>query len=205
MPSTPLGILARVQALILYCIIRAFDGDIQARASAERHFDQLEAYAMALVPHIVFLPDPSNPDSTNESSCVTTPDELPLYPLATTEVFWKDWIFQESARRTLLFAFTLMVIYDLMTSQKCCSRKNLIFKTWTMSAHLWKAPTAVEFAEAWRTKRHFIMSSTKLDLFSEVVREGDPDDLDSLGKMFMTTHMGVTAARRWFLSKGSIL
>jgi len=216
MPSTPLEILARTQALILYSLIRLFDGDISARAAAERHFDHLEASAYALLPHVVFQTDESNSATaiTDESFSLssltdmpTTPDELPLFPLTATEVFWKNWILQESMRRTILFSFHLILLYDLMAQRKNPVRcyKSLACKTWTMSAHLWEAPTSLDFALAWKTKKHFVMESLNPSLFDEVVRDGRADDVESFGKMFLTTYMGVTQARGWFLSRGGML
>jgi hypothetical protein len=206
-PETPLETLARTQALILYCIIGVFDGDIVARARAECRLNDLEASARDLLPHVVFdtdphaLPDPScAPPSLN-------PGEMPLFPLQSTEAFWRDWIFQESARRTLLFSFHLIVIYDLMTQRHTPVRcyKHLTCKKWTMSAHLWGAPSAVDFAFAWQTRRHFVMSAADETIFDEVVRDGRADDFETFGKMFLTAYMGVTQAKGWFLSRGGVL
>jgi hypothetical protein len=215
-PSTPLELLAYIQALILYSIIRVFDGDISARAAAERHFDHLEASAMSLLPHIDFHTETVNGNSTaiidkssssSSSQMPTTPGQLPLFPLTETEAFWKEWIFQESARRTLLFAFHFIVIYDLMTQKSAPIHcyKSLVCKTLTMSAHLWDAPTSLDFALAWRTKRHFVLRCTDTELFHEIVQDARADDLEAFGKMFMTTYMGVTQARGWFLSRGGVL
>jgi hypothetical protein len=54
MPNTPLEILARAQALLLYQIIRLFDGDVQLRMGAEQGLGSLEEAGFALMAFIRF-------------------------------------------------------------------------------------------------------------------------------------------------------
>ena len=78
-PTTILESLAHTQCLILYHVIRLFDGDIMARASGERTQAALEASAMALLAHVEF----------------NTPlHDLPLHPLGQTKAFYRDWVVQ---------------------------------------------------------------------------------------------------------------
>ncbi|KAL6361506.1 hypothetical protein LRP88_04975 [Fusarium phalaenopsidis] len=105
-PVTPFECLAHTHALLLYQIIRLFDGDIGARASAERMIPAIESSAMALFSHVQF-------DLDRTSTC-----SLPLFPIAPTKTFWMDWILQESLRRTLLFTFYFMQIYRIMAGYK---------------------------------------------------------------------------------------
>src|SRR6478752_6041213 len=73
-PITPLDCLAHTQALILYQIIRLYDGDIGARTSAERIIPAIEASAMSLFSYAQF-------------DIEGTPGTLPLYPIAPTKAF----------------------------------------------------------------------------------------------------------------------
>ncbi|EFY89130.1 hypothetical protein J3458_019710 [Metarhizium acridum] len=168
--------LAHTHSLVLYQAIRLFDGDIQARASAERIIPEVEESAMRLLAHVRFdLEFPAG--------------ELPLYPLAPTKNFWADWILQESARRTVLFCFFFLQAYRLVAGQKgleCDGRLGLCL-SWTLSAHLWNAGTPVQFARAWRDKRHFVVTDAQ---FGEVLSEAEAGDVDRFGRMWISSLLG---------------
>lgn len=74
--------LAHTQSLMLYQIMRFFDGDIIARSSADATFSQLDTSTRFLSEYI---------DWGSSAAC-SDPQLAPD--------FWHDWIFQESARRT---------------------------------------------------------------------------------------------------------
>ncbi|TWU75132.1 hypothetical protein ED733_002773 [Metarhizium rileyi] len=190
-PTTLLEILAHAQSLILYQAIRLFDGDIHARAAAERIMPEVEDSAMCLLAHVRF--DLGSPAG-----------ELPLYPVAPTRDFWNDWILQESARRTVLFCFFFLQAYRLVAGQKgleCDGRLGLC-RSWTMSAHLWNAGTPVQFARAWRDKKHFVVTDAH---FEEVLRDARADDVDRFGRMWISSLLGMEEAEGWFASKGGVL
>lgn len=92
-------LLASVQALLLYQIIRLFDGDIRLRAEAEMTETTLIQWAEKL----------------NEQT-----EQLPLrYEDSTSvatnwETSWKDWVFKESCRRTILCAYMLQGTYSFL-------------------------------------------------------------------------------------------
>ncbi|KAF4976218.1 hypothetical protein FZEAL_7081 [Fusarium zealandicum] len=190
-PITPLDCLAHTQALLLYQIIRLFDGDITARASAERIIPAIEASAMSLFSHVQF-------DLDGRSSA------LPLFPVAPTKTFWMDWALQESLRRTLLFTFYFLQCYRTLAGYRglqCDGRLGLC-SSWTLSAHLWYTRTPLEFAEAWTNKKHFVVTNA---VFGEVLREAMADDVDVFGKILISSLMGVDEAEGWFASRGGKL
>ncbi|KAJ4194286.1 hypothetical protein NW755_003045 [Fusarium falciforme] len=191
-PVTPFECLAHTHALLLYQIIRLFDGDIGARASAERMIPAIESSAMALFSHVQF-------DLDRTSTC-----SLPLFPIAPTKAFWMDWILQESLRRTLLFTFYFMQIYRIMAGHKglqCDGRMGLCH-SWTLSAHLWHARSPLAFAEAWMNKKHLVVTDA---LFGKVLQEAMAHDIDVLGRIFISSLLGVDEAEGWFASRGGKL
>lgn len=191
-PITPLDCLAHTQALILYQIIRLFDGDIGARASAERMIPAIESSAMSLFSHVQY-------DIDRTPTC-----SLPLFPIASTKTFWMDWILQESLRRTLLFTFYFMQIYRIMAGYRglqCDGRMGLCH-SWTLSAHLWNARSPLAFAEAWTNKNHLIVTDA---LFGKVLQEAMAHDVDVLGRIFISSLLGVDEAEGWFASRGGKL
>lgn len=190
-PVTARDCLAHTHALLLYQIIRLFDGDIAARASAERILPALENSALALLNHVNFDID-------------TPGRELPLFPLAPTKTFWVEWIYQESARRTLLFTFFFMQAYRILSRTKglTCDGQLGLCHSWTLSSYLWQAKTPMAFAEAWKNKKHFVITNAR---FGEVLEEAMADDVDTYGKIFITSLLGIEEAEGWFGSRGGKL
>lgn len=148
--------LARVQALFMYVTMLVFDGDILSRSAAEAAMPVLESAATALVGlfgHNPFIP-------ASSSSAPAPPESLPLYPVAPAREFWQGWVLQESARRTYLVTYFLLQLYLVLKGDvpKKCDQKIYLCHFWTVSAHLWRAGDAVEFALAWRDRRHFVVN-----------------------------------------------
>ncbi|KAJ4254292.1 hypothetical protein NW762_009883 [Fusarium torreyae] len=190
-PITPIDCLAHTQALLLYQIIRLYDGDISARASAERIIPAIEASAISLFSYAKF-------DLNGAST------SLSLYPIAPTKIFWQEWILEESLRRTLLFSFYFIQTYRIMSGCKIlqCDGRLGLCHSWTMSAHLWNATTPLSFAEAWRDKKHFVVTNA---IFSDVLAEAKADDIDVFGKIMISSLLGREEAEGWFASKGGKL
>ena len=192
-PTTPLESLARTQALLLYHIIRIFDGDIAARADAERTQSALEDSAMALLNGANFDFAAQHPDA-----------ELPLFPLGPTRNFWHDWIYKESARRTLLFTLFLLQMYRVLSGQPTapCDGCLGVYNSFTFSAPLWHARSAVEFTRAWEETRHLVVINGALE---KVFNEARAHHADMFGKILLTSLIGVDEAEGWFASRGGSL
>lgn len=192
-PTTTREILARTHALILYQIMRLFDSDIRSQATAEALFKTLEASVLTLMRNIYV------PGSTGSA------DLLPLSMDPIIE-FWESWVLQESARRTVLLTYYFIQIYKLLQGKVPvqCDGKLGIYEdhAWYVSAHLWNAPSAFDFAVAWAERDHLIVHN--LD-FSSVLPNAQPDDLDIFGRMFLVTILGIDEARAWFHVRGAIL
>ncbi|OLN87528.1 hypothetical protein CCHL11_06133 [Colletotrichum chlorophyti] len=191
MPRGRLEILARVHAILLYQIIRLFDGDISLRASAQNTLSSLEPAITALVPFVKWHP---------EQPVANSAEETP------TKDFWQDWIFQESARRTIFFTCFFLIAHQMLVGQQQtsarCEEKYIFCQSWTLSAHLWNAPNVVDFAVAWKEKRHFVITK---QCFSEVLRDAAADDVDLFGRILMVGAMGIEEARLWFYNRGGAL
>jgi hypothetical protein len=189
-PTTTIELLARVQALILYQVMRLFDGDIRSQATAGALFTSLESSVLTLLSHLN-LPLPS--DSI---------EPMPLF-IDAVHGFWGSWVLQESARRTVLLAFFFMQIYKVLqgTPGLVCDGKLGIQHSWYLSSHLWSAQSAFDFAVAWAEKPHYVVGN--LD-FSWVLTSAQPEDLDIFGKMLLVTLLGIDTTKTWFYRRGAI-
>jgi len=85
---------------------------------------------------------------------------LSLYPIGPTREFWQAWVLQESARRTYMATFFTLQLYLLLKGDvpEKCDKRLYQCHFWTVSAHLWRARDAFDFACAWRDKRHFVVN-----------------------------------------------
>ncbi|UKZ67457.1 uncharacterized protein TrAtP1_008616 [Trichoderma atroviride] len=192
-PTTPIDSLARTQALLLYEIIHLFDGDISARALGERIIPFLETSTIGLLAHVTFDTEANYSDPFSECS------------LATLSDLWKDWTFQESARRTLLFAFFFMQAYRVLTGTqnlKQCDGRLGLCHFWTVSEHLWQAETALEFRDAWQQENHFLVIDGQVAV---VLSEAKAGDVDVFGKMLISAAVGIPELEAWFASRGGSL
>ena len=88
MPAEPLEVLAHVHALLLYQIIRLFDGDIRMRVGAETTMAALQAASFALMQVTV-----SEESAFEQHGCAPIPAHCADVVALTyaMHVFWEDW------------------------------------------------------------------------------------------------------------------
>jgi hypothetical protein len=127
---------------------------------------------------------------------------FPLVSSAPNPIFWSSWIFRESARRTFLVCSLLLGLYQTLKGGTVCTKAAARSQIWTLSAHLWNAPSAFDFGIAWQKRKHFEITNMN---FAEVIQEAKPDDMDSLGKIFLVAYLGLDDAKWWFYERGDTL
>lgn len=198
-----LDALARTQALLLYQTIRFFDGDVLARSSADTTFCELESSIHALHEHVPW-DIASSPDTwLTTSSCDVNNPSLSLSQ--PSREFWKAWIYQESARRTFLVASFFVHIWKMLTGQPLVQRwddEELKRQCWTLSAHLWGAGDVLDFAAAWRDRKHRVV---RRGTIRSTMVDAEAGDVEAFGKMLMTAALGVDETEDWLASMGAKL
>ncbi|KAH6887066.1 hypothetical protein B0T10DRAFT_575566 [Thelonectria olida] len=201
--ASALEVLARSQALLLYQIMRLFDNDVSTRAAAEQAMPRLEAATLELLQHMV--PRGSIENGQPRAEEAFEPADLPLYPLSATQEFWSSWTLHESIRRTAVIAIFVTQLYARLhplPQLVVCDRRMCSAYAWTGSAHLWRAEDAVDFAEAWRQRKHYVVTVSNL---AGLLDEAEEDDIDVYGRMLLTALVGVKEMKGWFASKGGML
>jgi hypothetical protein len=189
LPQQPTEILARAHALMLYGCMLVFEGDISAYSQAELLLPCMEEVGWSLL------------DIARQHDVPTAP--LPLYPIAAARASWTAYIFRESLSRTVLAIFHFLTLCNLLRGQLiACSPHFAHDHKLTISAHLWNAKSALDYALAWNTKKYFIVQ--ELD-FEEVLRDAMPEDLDTFTKIMMIGVRGEDDMEGWFYSRGGIL
>jgi hypothetical protein len=109
--------LVSVQALVMYQIIRLFDGDIRQRANAERHLELLQIWTFRL-----------------HSRCNIFRND------SDTESPYQRWVFIESTRRTITMSIMVQAMYSLVRDGYCTSVPLLATLPVSVDGALWKLP-----------------------------------------------------------------
>jgi hypothetical protein len=89
---------------------------------------------------------------------------------------------------------------------------------WTLSRHLWEAPSSFDFFHIYREKPHYTISNV---FFDDFLKEGKGDDVDDFGRILLVVYvlsrfvhalpelliiyrfMGMDETRQWFQKTGS--
>jgi hypothetical protein len=177
--ETPLKRLACTQALILYQIIRLFDGDIRQRADAESHEPILKEWTdhlhMAVHPLPTIMSDPSSSEAIASSG-------------------WKGWIYQESCRRTILTSHMLQGVYSYLKSgcdNVPCKVNSLSF---TAQTALWNAPSEYQWKEMCKEKKQFQVTIREWDTAMD---DAKVNDFDDLGLIILAALKGIDFTSQW--------
>jgi len=168
-PSSLPEHLARVQALILFQIIRLFDGDIRQRAQAEQCDSILAAWTQELRDRTVWEDSGSSPT-------------------------WEQWIFAESSRRTVITSLTMRGIYLVIKQGYCSLAPQITELSFTGKATLWTAPSAYYWQKAFNQEDHLKIKAMNFD---DLVIQAKGADLEDFGLMMMVTYKGVDFVNEW--------
>ncbi|KAL4886859.1 hypothetical protein BJY04DRAFT_212830 [Aspergillus karnatakaensis] len=211
LPTSREDLLAHTHALLLYQIMQVFDPDLTAAANTSSlgtlSMSALESAASLLFTCTHFPPPTELEESPDPNSHPSKTVSNPIRATPTLEStirFWPIWLFEESARRTILFTFYFLQIVHLFrgTHSLKCDGKLGLLHSWYASAYLWNAPTALDFALVWSEREHWIVRNAN---FEKMLTEASPGDVDVLGRMLLVTIHGVDKLKEWFVSRGSIL
>ncbi|KAI0441458.1 hypothetical protein F4803DRAFT_418954 [Xylaria telfairii] len=180
--STPIEKLARSQALFLYQIIRLFDGDVALRAQGEKDMELLKTWLSELC-HIR-----DNLGDLAQLEYASVREQSP--------VEWEKWIFAECVRRTIVIAYGVVGLYELLKDPEymdplgtwSCAHR------WTLGRSLWDASSSAEFQRAWRDTPHFVIANFAFDNFLE---NGKGEDVDEFAEILLNAYMGADVMKEF--------
>ena len=169
--------LTCLQALVIYQIIRLFDGDIRARAEAEKSEDRLV-------------------DWTDRLS-LRIGASTPLGPVLSTS--WENWVFVEAVSRTIIISRMVQAMCMVVKQGYCTMVEAVTEMSFTRQKALWHAPTAVHWQQACKQRKRFYVN--RMD-FRELMEKGDLSDVDQLGVLMLVCYKGVDGVNEWIVAKG---
>ncbi|TPX08403.1 uncharacterized protein E0L32_010133 [Thyridium curvatum] len=178
--------LARAQALFLYQVIRLFDGDILLRSQAENDLPLLQAWLEDLLKIRENIG--SLAELENEGAQIQVPVE------------WEHWIFAESLRRTIVMAYAVVKVYELMKHSDDAKDPGIWGRAqcWTLSRHLWEADSTYEFQRMWREKPPFIINNFSFD---EFLKHGRGEDVDEFAEILLSVYLGVDETKEFISAR----
>ena len=179
----PVESLARAQALLMYQIIRLFGGDIMQRAQGERDTELLLKWLSEL--------------------CQVRDDSAECSDLE-RHTSWQSWLFDESVRRTIVMAYSVIGLYTLMTGSNLkgkastfrinsirCAANDVhpdgidvwsLLHRWTLSRHLWEADSSVSFERARVEKPCYSITNY---MFDDFLLLGNAEDVDEFAEILI--------------------
>lgn len=169
--------LACLQSLIIYQIIRLFDGDIRQRADAEQNEDILVDWTERLV--------------LRTGANITSDTVIPSS--------WEHWVFEEVVRRTIIVSRMVQSMFMIQKQGYCTMVEAVTEMSFTGQRALWEAPTAMHWLQAGKQSRRFYFN--KMD-FGELMEKGTLDDVDELGLLMLVCYKGVDGVNEWIVRKG---
>lgn len=169
-------LLAALQALLLYQLMRLFDGDIRSRAAAEADEPTTILWASEL----------------RTRACAVS---LPLHPVARftdNPEDWHVWLFNESIRRTVVTTFLLRGVYNYLKTGT--HSPTVVGVYFTAQQGLWNAQSEVGWL---RAKEDRLELQVLVNAWDEVMALASPGDLEELGVLFMSMLWGLPTTETW--------
>jgi hypothetical protein len=115
--------LTCVRALIIFQIIRLFDGDIRQRSDAEKH-DEIPAQWT---------------DSLSQRTAATA------FAESVRPATWESWVFEEAVCRTVIVPRVVQAMFSIQKLEYCTLVKAVTEMSFTMQKAPWAAPSAVHW------------------------------------------------------------
>ncbi|KAH8703899.1 hypothetical protein BGW36DRAFT_273895, partial [Talaromyces proteolyticus] len=166
--------LARVQALLVYQVLRLFSPDDQQREKAEDVIPTLKLWSMQMLECALL----SSEYVRSAPKQLTSIHEAPFEKKRQSE--WQAWILAESVRRTWLVAGHAQCIYSLLQYGISLCPGGLMFTT---RAGLWEAESAAEWWERSRQKDVLFLQS--LETEKHLLEHNKPEEIDDFGQFIV--------------------
>ncbi|KAJ2975307.1 hypothetical protein NQ176_g5590 [Zarea fungicola] len=179
--AAPVDLLSSTQALILYQIIRLFDGDIRQRAEAEAHESVLMSWTKEL-------------QQRTEPVLSTRPVASPNTQSSPLHESWGGWVFEESCRRTILMSYLLQGIYSFLKFGWDDVADDISRLSFTAQAALWNASSEMHWKESIRSFKPFQVTISRWDSHLEGAGVAD---LEEMGILMMALLKGTSVTSEW--------
>ncbi|KAL7900421.1 hypothetical protein HDV63DRAFT_371054 [Trichoderma sp. SZMC 28014] len=189
--------LARTQALLIYQIIRLFDGDIRSRAQAENSMDILLSWAGKLWESASKDAESAINDKASVKFSVNT-DRCGgvSYPNAfrvdgSVPALWRAWYVAESIRRTYVAIIFIQGMYQTLKQGWAFCPGGVSF---TVTNGLWDSPSAHTWWELFAQDTRPPAQSLQLE---RLLLENQPAKVDAFVQPLLVASYGHERVEQW--------
>ena len=200
LPNGTIDEIGRVQSLLIYSMIRLFDGDIRQRHLAERHLPVLHEWTKQMLVHASI--DTGNDALlicnalTNYTPELTSEPQIPCQ-VSPEQLLWHAWIISESVRRTWCISMLIQSGYELLkTGTGPCYGGLLV----TTRRGVWQAETAFAWTKLCAERSVGFVHRNQTE---SLMTERRMDEVDLFTLALMELDFGPDRMERWQLSNES--
>ncbi|KAM5341335.1 hypothetical protein ACJ41O_014366 [Fusarium nematophilum] len=183
--------IARVQALLIYCVIRLLNGDLRQRHLAEQHLPILHDWTRDMLSNA----------ATNDNLLLrnTLTDYIPQFTtdpaipcqVSPEQLLWHAWILSESVRRTWCVSMAVQSSYELLkTGTGPCYGGVLV----TTRKGVWEAETAFAWTRMCAERSVGFVHRNESE---KVMGEMRVDEVDVFALALMEVDVGSERMERW--------
>lgn len=188
--------LARTQTLLIYQIIRLFDGDIRSRAQAENSMDLLLSWAGQLWEsaskdaNSAVHKKPSMTSSITTDGCsVSNPNAFRVD--GSVAALWRAWYVAESIRRTYVAIIFVQGMYQTLKQGWAFCPGGVSF---TVTNGLWDSPSAHTWWELFLQDTSPPAQSLQLE---RLLLEHQPEEVDTFVQPLLVASYGHERVDQW--------
>lgn len=192
-PDNLVDQIGRVHALLVYTIMRLFDGDIRQRHLAEKHLPTLVSWAEALRERATNATGANSLLLDNPLTHDKGANGLPegKYPKSAEGILWNAWILSESIRRTWYISRLVSSGYHLMkTGAVVCPGTIPI----TTRKGVWQSKTASSWLKACAEKSVGFANRNETEALIGV---GKAEEVDKFTLALMELDFGTDRIEEW--------
>lgn len=188
--------LTRTQALLIYQIIRLFDGDIRSRAQAEKSMDLLLSWAGQLWESASKDVKSAIYEEASMTSSVTADGCGNLAPNAfrvdgSVATLWRAWYVAESIRRTYVAIVFVQGMYQTLKQGWAFCPGGVNF---TVTNGLWDAPSEYAWWELFLQDTSPPAQSLQLE---RLLVENQPAEVDTFVRPLLVASYGHERVNQW--------
>ncbi|PON27096.1 hypothetical protein TGAM01_v204045 [Trichoderma gamsii] len=189
--------LARTQTLLIYQIIRLFDGDIRSRAQAENSMDLLLSWAGQLWEsaskdaELAIYEKASLTSSITADRCGGISDPNAFRVDGSVPALWRAWYAAESIRRTYVAIIFVQGMYQTLKQGWACCPGGVSF---TVTNGLWDSPSAHTWWELFIQDTAPPAQSLQLE---RLLLENQPAEVDAFVQPLLVASYGHERVDQW--------
>lgn len=188
--------LARTQALLIYQIIRLFDGDIRSRAQAENSMELLLSWADQLWESAIKDANSAIHGKSSMTSSIATDERGISDPNAfcvdgSVAALWRAWYVAESIRRTYVAIIFVQGMYQTLKQGWAFCPGGVSF---TVTNGLWDSPSAHAWWELFLQDTAPPAQSLQLE---RLLLENQPAEVDTFVQPLLVATYGHERVDQW--------